>query len=952
MVGREAELRVLSNRLDELAAPRGGVVALVGDAGSGKSRLLAATLSGADALVIAGRAVPGDSPVPYRPLAEAFLSAFRSRPVPFAPSLAGFEGQLARLVPGWSAGSPAEESPVLLGEAVVRLLGVLAVDRPCVLVLEDLHWADAETLAVVDYLGDALRSEPALCLVTSRRSGAATDLLDRFGRRDASALLPVEVLDAEGVRTMVSACLGGAEPPAGLSEFVEVHSDGSPFLVEELLAGLSAVGALRLVGTRWEVTGALSPSVPGSLQASIGRRLGSLDATARRVLAAAALLGRQFEWELLPGISQVDGRAVVDRLRSAVDEQLIQAGGDGFRFRHALTREAVLADLLPPERLELAARALQAVERANPELPGPTCQLAADLAEAAGEPVVASARLVECARRALASGALATAEATARRAGNLAEGDEDAVGDADEVLVQVLAAAGHPAEALARGWPLVDRFDAAGVGASRRVDLLVSLGRAALAGGDVDAADTAVGRARATAGATPDPLLLARIDAIAAEAALDRGELAAAEALCQRAVEGAEATDQPEVRCEALLVLGRTLRPQGLDRSRSAFARAAEVAEVHGLDRWHLRAQQELSLDDFEGEGVDGLIRTRDLAARYGAHITVAVMDLIVADLALAGYDQEGCVRSAAACMEASRRYGLSFEPVAALWLAGAHALAGDDHAMEAALGVALAPDPDDPRILADRAGRVLLGRAFVRDELDAVADLVDEMMVHVRRAPPTTSVFVGRTTWALLHTIDDGDHGAAVRAEYHAATSSMGLAALDLFGEVVEAVALGRTGASEAATVRIAPAYEQLVASPLGQGVIRSNVLLLARAATRDGWGEPVRWLRECEAWFAAHDYGALVRRSRALLGEAGAAVPRKGRGDSEVPESLRALGVTSRETDVLKLVVARRSNKEIAAELHLSPKTVERHLSSLFDRTGVRNRQDLAEVGEAHLA
>ena len=63
---------------------------------------------------------------------------------------------------------------------------------------------------------------------------------------------------------------------------------------------------------------------------------------------------------------------------------------------------------------------------------------------------------------------------------------------------------------------------------------------------------------------------------------------------------------------------------------------------------------------------------------------------------------------------------------------------------------------------------------------------------------------------------------------------------------------------------------------------------------------------------------------------------MPRRGRGDSEVPASLRALGVTSREVDVLKLVAAGRSNKEIAAELHLSPKTVERHLCSLFDRTG----------------
>ena len=93
------------------------------------------------------------------------------------------------------------------------------------------------------------------------------------------------------------------------------------------------------------------------------------------------------------------------------------------------------------------------------------------------------------------------------------------------------------------------------------------------------------------------------------------------------------------------------------------------------------------------------------------------------------------------------------------------------------------------------------------------------------------------------------------------------------------------------------------------------------------------------------------LVRRSRILLAEAGAPVSRRGRGDSDVPTGLRAMGVTSREVDVLKLVVEGRTNKQIAAELYLSPKTVERHLSSLFDRTGVRDRKALAAVGVAHL-
>jgi DNA-binding CsgD family transcriptional regulator len=171
-------------------------------------------------------------------------------------------------------------------------------------------------------------------------------------------------------------------------------------------------------------------------------------------------------------------------------------------------------------------------------------------------------------------------------------------------------------------------------------------------------------------------------------------------------------------------------------------------------------------------------------------------------------------------------------------------------------------------------------------------------------------------------------------------------------FGEIVDAVALGRVGEADGATPRMAAAYEPLSTSPLGQGMAHASSLIVARAAIRDGWGDPVRWLRASEAWFAERGLDRLVRRSRVLLREAGAPAPRRGRGDSEVPTSLRALGVTSREMDVLKLVVAGRTTKQIAAELYIAPKTVERHLTSLFGRTGVSNRHELAEVGVAHLA
>jgi DNA-binding CsgD family transcriptional regulator len=953
VIGRSLETARLRERVQDLDDRRGGVVVLRGDAGAGKSRLVDEATADFEGLVLSGRAVPGDSPVPFRPLSEAFLAACRGRELPQDPSLVGFEGQLARLMPGWGDSARIDDSPVLLGEAVVRLLVALAGEAPCVLVLDDLHWADPETLAVVDYLADALRHEAVLCLGTARPAPATDAVLERLSRRHPGSVVEVGPLDDAGVDRMVSSCLSTVEPPAGLREFVSLHSDGSPFLVEELLAGLVASGALVSTVGHWEITGPLSPSLPASLRDSIEQRLDDLDDTARRLLGAAALLGRDFDWELLPGIAEVDGRAAVDALRAAVAEQLIDSDGDGFRFRHALTREAVLANLLPPERRALAARAWPAVERAHPGLPGSTCQLAADLAEAAGDDPAASERLLESARRALSSGALATAEHTAGRARQLASDGSIQAFDADELLVHVLTEAGKLELALALGRSLEQAVPTTGVSASRRADLHVALARAAVTARDHAAAAASVHAARSAVelDADLDVALAARIDVVAAAVALDEADLDRAEQLARAAVAGAEATEQSEVLCESLLVLGRASLPRGLTGAKEHFRRAAHEADRAGLARWRLRAQQELALELLTTESPRELVATRELAARYGAHLTVASMDLALADLGLVTFDADGCRRSATACIEASRRYGLPSGPVAHLWLAGGHALAGDDEAMAAAVAGALEPDPDDPRIHADLHGRVLATRAFVRDELDTLPEILEQMIGFVRAAPPTTSVYPGRVAWALLHTIDGDDMGAAARGEYHTAAEQMQIPMFSQLGQMIDAAATGRAGDPERATAMMEAVYPELVANPIARGVTRTHVLLLARGAIRDGWGDPVRWLRDSEAWFADRGFDRLVRRARALLGEAGAPVPRRGRGDSEVPSSLRAMGVTSREVDVLKLVIDGCSTKQIATQLFLSPKTVERHLTSLFRRLGVSNRVELAELGAPHL-
>jgi DNA-binding CsgD family transcriptional regulator len=166
----------------------------------------------------------------------------------------------------------------------------------------------------------------------------------------------------------------------------------------------------------------------------------------------------------------------------------------------------------------------------------------------------------------------------------------------------------------------------------------------------------------------------------------------------------------------------------------------------------------------------------------------------------------------------------------------------------------------------------------------------------------------------------------------------------------MAQAVALGPAGDPSAAA-DFAEARNSMLSFSLGPALAHTGALFLAPVAHRDGWGDPIGWLRAAEAFFAGLGHDRPARRCRVLLGEFGAPMPRRGRGDSEVPSGLRALGITSREVDVLKLVAAGCTNRVIAEELTLSQKTVERHMSSLFTRAGVANRRDLAALAAQHL-
>ena len=957
LVGRQAELDALVDSLRAARAGEGKAVIVGGVAGVGKSRLgreVEAAAREEDMAVLVGRAVQQEGSIPFRPLAEALLSLFRVTGPPDAPELRSFRPALGHLIPEWDEASPArgpapeQRSGVVLGEAVLRLLRVLGRSPGCLLVLEDLHWADPDTLALVEYLSDNLGREPVMCLVTlrSEEGQQAWALAEALSSRRAAEIVRLDRLADDQVARMVRACLAEAEVAPVLDAFVKDRADGLPFFVEELLAGLVGSEALVREGRSWRVVNRIVPAVPLTFADTVQRRLSVVADRTRDTLAAAAVLGRRFDWTLLPAVTGLDEPDVLDGLREAVDAQLVvvESGGDstGFRFRHALTRDVVLDGLLPPQHQALARRALDAVERARPDLPGEWCELGADLAERAGDPERAGRLLVEAARRGMAKGGLATAEAALERARSLAGDDASLAFEADEALAQAHALAGRVDEAIEVGGRALERAAEAGAPPLRRALLHLALARAAVAGGRWQAANRHVEAARSAAGEVGHEAVGPPADALAAHVAIGEGRLPDAVASAEAAVAGAERAGLLEVACEALEVLGRCARLRDLADAEGYFQRALETAERHGLTLWRVRALHELgTVDLLDNLRQDRLLAAGRAAADAGALATVALVELHLAAvyLSLCRYQEAG--EAARRCLSLSERLGLATLGMAHLQVAVLEAVAGRRQAMEASIAEALAAAPGDLDVAAGAWGRARMFLPLYRADWRQALHCLDRAVELLRQDPSRTLPFVG--FWALLRTVeglDDAD------AREHARRSASSVFRINRgFVGFAEAVALGRAGRAAEAEAAFAAAEAELAVYDRPKVWRPIAHLVVSQAAADDGWGDPAGWLRGALAALESLGEETLASACRAALRRVGAKVPRR-RGGTEVPAELRALGVTSREVEVLRLVGERLSNREIGARLYLSPRTVERHVANLLSKLGGKNRAQLADV------
>ncbi len=905
-VGRVAEREQLRAALAEARTGRGQLAVIVGEPGVGKTTLLAELAAmGREAglTVLTGRAAEGGGS--FRPLAAALLPAVRAGLLPDTGELRPYRAALGRLIPDWASSSPPEtavDPVVVLGEGLLRLFAAWD-PRGCVLLVEDLHWADADTLALLHYLASAASSAPLLMAATMRRSPsspALDRLLDAAGT--VLALRRFGPAEIDAMITLRGRRLGDAD-----RALLRTRSEGLPLLVDELLSAVD----------REDPSQQLAAAVPASFAALVRTRLDALDDEGRQVLSAAAALGSQPDWDLVPVIAGVDGAEAVSRLRQAVATDLLVSDGAALGWRHVLTRDAIWTGLLPPERATLARRAAEVLLARG----GPTYELAAaDLLVEAGDLDQGGAVLLRVVDRELAAAALHSAAAVLDRIPTT----HRAPAASARRRVELLRLTGRLDEAMDVGLPALQQATG-----DEHAELCLRLARVAVLLRRWGDADDLVARARRP----DDPRSLVLL----ADSAHGAGRIPAAAELAARAVTRASTAGQLEVRCEALVVQARIVRLSDGERSRSLFREAAELAGEHGLKHWRVEALLGVgTIELMYDEASTVLPEVRDLATDLGLLVTATGAELLLADHRLVVEGPEPLAAAADSLVERGRLLRLPGFVHAGQTLQGtALAVAGS----RTALTALLADMSAGAKLTLEFEAQVATLRAIcaaVEHDLVGAAAQLDAAVEPLRRHGSTPPLhFFG--FWVLLRAVV-GDRDEEARAWLHSSAVSMRRANRGAL-HFAEAVAAGRTGDRERAEQAYGAGEVDLAPVPWWHRFLR---LFTLECALADGWGEPVPLLRADLTAHEAAGHERLARRCRQLLRGAGAPT-RRGRGNSAVPPELRAAGITSRELDVLDLVSAGRSNAETAAALVLSIRTVETHVANLLAKTGAANRAEL---------
>jgi predicted ATPase/serine/threonine protein kinase/class 3 adenylate cyclase len=384
VIGRQADTSRVLQRIEQASAGRGGLVMLAGEQGIGKTRLaeeIAVRAERQGFSVLWGRCHEGEWPPPYGPFIDA-LEAHVSllEQAELRRDLGDTAGVIAQLVPvvrqllpdAGSAPVPPEEERHRIFDGVGRFLAARSRHVPVLVLLDDLHWADRSTVALLRHLARQVGAERLLLVGTYRdvdldRAHPLADALAAWPREAGYEHLRIESLDGEEVAAFLGAA-SGQEIELKVGAAWARETGGNPFLILELLRHLHEEGKFyRGADGRWATVAPLQDlALPAAARDVALRRLSRLSGEANRLLVVAAAFEGAFRFETVTALAGLSEDAGLDALEEAVDARILEPSGDSetYAFTHAIIRHALYDGLVPSRRSRLHRRVAEALEGA------------------------------------------------------------------------------------------------------------------------------------------------------------------------------------------------------------------------------------------------------------------------------------------------------------------------------------------------------------------------------------------------------------------------------------------------------------------------------------------------------------------------------------------------------------------------------------------------------------
>ena len=965
-IGRDDAILALRNAVGRSGAGEGSLILVEGEAGIGKTRLLAefARSVGDDVAVVVGTCVQlTEGSLPYAPIVEVLDE--------LAIRLSGRLTQRARALRDELSGSVIRDvasSAASRGRLFLELRHLFAdaaEGRPLVVVIDDLHWADQSTLDAVAYLSGRL-TDAALSIILAYRS----DELDRrhplwpvlaeLRRGPLLERVALPPLAHEDVRRQIEA-IGRREPDDAFVRRVVELADGNPFHVEELVS----------LGGPWT-------SLPRSLRSLLLARIERLDPDVLGVVRDAAVLGREVDEAHLGAVSGRAEPELRQLVRVAVEHFVLEPVDDGrrYRFRHALIREAVYDDLLPADRIALHRRVADVLAEAQPEALSPAVA-AAELArhrDAALQPQFAREAWVHAGELAMRARAWTEAASAFERVASIDASGGPGAATADlavtRLAMRAIWFAGRPRQ----GLDLLHRFlerEGARLDPMSAADGWMDIARITNDIGDESLSIEAGRRARLLVPRRPPNRVRALTMGGLASQWMAEGRHRKAIRLADCVIAMADRIGTDDVRAAAraqrspaLLSLGR------VDEGRRDFEDARRIAVKHGdpdiLGVVLYNCSTALRAVGALREALDGLLEASAIGSDLGLErswdpwLLTAAADTACwlgnwsdADAYLAAtrsHELRGAPQATRAGVEAFLAVHRGDQPGAQAALTEADAIATS---FADAAGIVAAARARADLVMGDPTAAVAgidvaLGLLASTDEMtaqawlaelgaEATADLAERMTARRDRAAAETASARAADFAALAADIDGG------RVIREAVGSPMTRALASSAAAHAERAA-GRSNPESFATA--ADAFDAIEAAPkaawcryrLGEAAITSGDRNRAEQALHASLAEG----REIGDRLLTTTVEGLARRARLTLepppATAETPVASIGPGTSDPWDLSR------REREVLDLLAEGLTNREISRRLFITEKTASSHVTHILDKLGVSSRTEAA--------